>query len=83
MMAACGVYSSLNGREHLSVTADKAWMVGDNFEWEVAAPQRLGINGVRVDNKGIGVLDIASVQPYLVIRDLSELLSFPLSYCRS
>jgi FMN phosphatase YigB (HAD superfamily) len=27
----------------LGVEAHETWMVGDNLEWEVAAPQRLGI----------------------------------------
>jgi putative hydrolase of the HAD superfamily len=50
-------------------------VVGDNFEWEVAAPQMLGIKGVWIDHKGRGVPPAASVQPFLVIRQLSDLLS--------
>jgi putative hydrolase of the HAD superfamily len=28
------------------VTAADAWMVGDNIEWDVAAPMRLGMRGI-------------------------------------
>jgi putative hydrolase of the HAD superfamily len=30
----------------LGVTAADAWMVGDNIEWDVAAPMRLGMRGI-------------------------------------
>ncbi|WP_164779547.1 HAD family hydrolase [Paenibacillus kobensis] len=60
--------------EQLDVAADEAWMVGDNFEWEVAAPQRLGIRGVWVDHKGNGVADGSSALPYMTIKSLSDLI---------
>jgi putative hydrolase of the HAD superfamily len=28
--------------EVLGVGPDETWMVGDNLEWEIVAPQRLG-----------------------------------------
>ena len=33
----------------LQLAPQQVWMVGDNLEWEVAAPQRLGIHGVWMD----------------------------------
>ena len=30
-------------------------MVGDNLEWDVAAPQRLGMSGVWIDARGRGL----------------------------
>jgi len=60
--------------KRLEVGADEAWMVGDNFEWEVAAPQRIGIRGVWVDHKGNGVADESSAQPFLIIKSLGDLL---------
>lgn len=31
---------------HLRLAATDVWMVGDNLEWDVLAPQRLGITGI-------------------------------------
>ena len=39
----------------LGVAAAQTWMVGDNLEWEVAAPQRLGIHAIWYDPAGAGV----------------------------
>jgi putative hydrolase of the HAD superfamily len=36
----------------LGCAAADAWMVGDNLEWDVRAPQRLGIRGVWVNPAG-------------------------------
>ncbi|HYD08027.1 MAG TPA: HAD family hydrolase, partial [Reyranella sp.] len=35
--------------ERLGCAACDAWMVGDNYEWEVEAPQKLGLCGVWYD----------------------------------
>jgi putative hydrolase of the HAD superfamily len=58
----------------LGTAADGAWMVGDNLEWDVAAPQRLGMSGVWIDREGAGLPAEASVSPDRIIRSLSELL---------
>lgn len=60
--------------KQLGVSADETWMVGDNFEWEVAAPQRLGIKGVWIDHKGTGIPDNSSTRPFMIIQSLGELL---------
>lgn len=65
----------LHALERLGVNAEDTWMVGDNFEWEVAAPQRLGIRGIWMDHKGEGIPKGAAAEPYRIIRSLSELLS--------
>jgi putative hydrolase of the HAD superfamily len=65
----------LHALQRFGVAPEETWMVGDNFDWEVAAPQALGIKGVWIDHKGHGVPTAASVQPYLVIGQLSDLLS--------
>ena len=54
---------------------DEAWMVGDNLEWEVAAPQRLGIFGVWHDWQGTGLPEGCAVRPDRIIRSLTELVS--------
>jgi putative hydrolase of the HAD superfamily len=57
----------------LDVEPAGAWMVGDNPEWDVAAPQRQGIFGIWVDRWERGLQPGASVVPDRVIRRLPEL----------
>lgn len=61
--------------EKLGASADEVWMIGDNFEWEIAAPGRLGIKGIWFDHRGDGVPADATVQPYRVIRSWGELIA--------
>jgi putative hydrolase of the HAD superfamily len=58
----------------LGVAAHEAWMVGDNLEWEVAAPQRLGIHAIWYDGYGRGLPADAPARPDRIIRALAELL---------
>jgi len=58
----------------LGCEAGDAWMVGDNYEWEVVAPQKLGMCGIWYDPYGAGVPGHATAQPTRVIKRLSELL---------
>jgi putative hydrolase of the HAD superfamily len=58
----------------LGVAPHDAWMVGDHIEFDVGAPQRLGLRGVWVDRAGAGVPDGADVRPHRIIRDLSAML---------
>ncbi len=60
--------------EALGVSAHETWMVGDNLEWEVAAPQRLGIHAIWHDGYGVGLPPDCLVRPDRIIRRLSELL---------
>lgn len=60
--------------EALKVAPHEAWMVGDNLEWEVAAPQRLGIFAIWHDHIGDGLPHDSQVQPDRIITRLSELL---------
>jgi putative hydrolase of the HAD superfamily len=59
----------------LAVAANDAWMVGDNLEWDVKAPQKLGIFGVWIDRRGRGLPDAADICPDRIIRSLPELRS--------
>lgn len=65
----------LHALDQLGVTADETWMVGDNFDWEVVAPQRIGIKGIWIDHKGAGVPVSAPIQPYMIIKTLGDLLA--------
>jgi putative hydrolase of the HAD superfamily len=48
-------------------------MVGDNLEWDVAGPQRLGLSGVWIDRRGTGLPGDTTVRPDRIIGDLGEL----------
>jgi putative hydrolase of the HAD superfamily len=60
--------------ETLGVSAADTWMIGDNLEWEVEAPQRLGIYSVWMDVHGDGLPAGSAITPDRIIRSLSELL---------
>jgi len=57
----------------LGVTAAETWMVGDNLEWEVAAPQRLGIYAIWHDHLGEGLPEDSPVVPDRIVRSIAEL----------
>lgn len=67
----------LHAMEALGVTARETWMIGDNLEWEVEAPQRLGIYAIWIDVHGDGLPAGSTVKPDRVIRSLAELLPRP------
>jgi putative hydrolase of the HAD superfamily len=64
----------LHAMQTLGVTARDTWMVGDNLEWEVEAPQRLGIYAIWMDAHGDGLPAGSRIRPDRIIRSLSELL---------
>jgi putative hydrolase of the HAD superfamily len=61
----------------LGVTPEETWMVGDNLEWEVEVPQRLGIYAIWMDAHGVGLPDDSKVRPDRIVRSLIELLRDP------
>jgi putative hydrolase of the HAD superfamily len=64
----------LHALEELKVEPEEAWMVGDHLEWDVSAPQGLGILGVWLDYAGQGLPAGSQVHPDRIIRSLSELV---------
>jgi len=52
----------------------ETWMVGDNLQWEVAAPQAMGIHGIWVDWKGVGLPEGCQVVPDRIVRSITELI---------
>jgi putative hydrolase of the HAD superfamily len=64
----------LHAMEALGVTASETWMIGDNLEWEVTVPQRLGIYAIWIDVHGEGLPAESTVKPDRIIRSLTELL---------
>jgi putative hydrolase of the HAD superfamily len=59
----------------LGVKPAETWMVGDNLEWDVAAPQKLGMSGVWIDRRGRGLPEPSSIRPAHIVRSLAELRS--------
>ena len=64
----------LHAMEALGVTASDTWMIGDNLEWEIVAPQRLGIYAIWMDAHGDGLPEGSMIKPDRIIRSLAELL---------
>lgn len=60
--------------EQLDSTPETTWVVGDNLEWEVIAPQRLGIHAIWCDAYGKGLPEDSDVKPDRIIQALPELL---------
>ena len=58
----------------LGVEPHETWMVGDNLEWEVVAPQLLGIYAIWFDGYGAGLPPDTPIRPDRIIRTLPELL---------
>jgi putative hydrolase of the HAD superfamily len=64
----------LHAMEKLGTQPRETWMVGDNLEWEVTAPQRLGIYAIWFDGEGKGLPQDSAIRPDRIVRALSELL---------
>jgi putative hydrolase of the HAD superfamily len=63
-----------HGMDVLGVGPHETWMVGDNLEWEIVAPQRLGIYAIWHDGYGVGLPRNSPIRPDRIIGRLSELL---------
>jgi len=57
----------------LRARPEETWFVGDNLEWDVAAPQRLGLYGIWINPTGAAVPDGTTVRPDRIIHALAEL----------
>jgi len=57
----------------LAAAPSETWMAGDNLEWDVAQPQRMGIFAVWIDARGRGLPEGHSVRPDRIVRSLAEL----------
>ena len=58
----------------IGASPEETCMVGDNIEWDVAAPQSLGIDGIWYDSEGAGLPPDAPAVPFKTIFNISELL---------
>jgi putative hydrolase of the HAD superfamily len=57
----------------LGLQPEEVWMVGDNLEWDVAGPQRVGIRGIWIDLAGSGLPEDSPMCPDLIVGSLAEL----------
>jgi putative hydrolase of the HAD superfamily len=60
--------------EDLGLGPSEVWAVGDHLEWEVAAPQALGVYGIWNDFRRQGLPDGSMVVPDRIIHGISELV---------
>lgn len=64
----------LRALDDLGLPPEAVWSVGDNLEWEVAAPQKLGIFGIWNDFRGKGFPHSSEIIPDRIINSISELI---------
>ncbi len=64
----------LHALRQLEAAPEDTWFVGDNLEWDVEAPQRLGIFAIWVDFVGKGLPEASHVRPDRIINNISEIL---------
>jgi putative hydrolase of the HAD superfamily len=59
----------------LDLTPDAVWSVGDHLEWDVSAPQKLGMRGIWHDFRAQGLPPASPIIPDRIITSISELLA--------
>jgi len=64
----------LRALEELGLDPEEVWAVGDNLEWDVAGPQKLGIFGIWNDYSNEGLPSSSEIIPDRIIRNISELM---------
>lgn len=64
----------LHAMKSLGVGPRDTWMIGDNLEWEIVAPQKLGIYSIWMDAHGEGLPQDTPVKPDRIITSLAQLL---------
>ena len=60
--------------EELGLTPEEVWSVGDNLEWDVSGPQKIGVFGIWHDYRDRGVPPGSSVRPDRVITSIPQLI---------
>ncbi len=60
--------------EGLKLGPDECWAVGDNLEWDVAGPQKMGIFGIWNDFRKSGLPLDSEVRPDRIINSIRELM---------
>jgi putative hydrolase of the HAD superfamily len=60
--------------DELGLEAEDTWAVGDNLEWDVKGPQKMGIFGIWNDVRGVGLPEPSDVVPDRIVRNISEII---------
>jgi putative hydrolase of the HAD superfamily len=61
--------------DHLGLTPDVVWSVGDHLEWDVSAPQQLGMLGIWHDVRAQGLPLTSPVIPDRIITSIADLMA--------
>ena len=64
----------LRALDDLALNPAEVWSVGDHLEWDVAAPQKLGIFGIWNDFKEKGLPHSSPIVPDRIINSIGELV---------
>jgi putative hydrolase of the HAD superfamily len=67
-----GVY--LTALERLGLGPGDVWSVGDNLEWDVMGPQKLGIHAIWHDVRGTGLPESSDILPDRIIKSIAEIV---------
>jgi putative hydrolase of the HAD superfamily len=59
--------------QKLDTAPSETWMAGDNLEWDVIQPQKLGIFSIWIDASGDGHTKLGDARPDRIVRRLSDL----------
>lgn len=60
--------------EGLALCPDECWAAGDNLEWDVAGPQKIGIFGIWNDFRKRGLPEDSEIKPDRIINSIKELM---------
>ena len=60
--------------DDLGLNPEDVWAVGDNLEWDVWGPQKLGIYGIWNDARGTGLPASSKIIPDRIINTISEII---------
>lgn len=65
----------LHAADSLGVSAEECWIIGDNLEWEVTAPAKLGFKTIWHDFVGKGLPAGHDARPHHIITALPQVLA--------
>ncbi|WPZ34196.1 HAD family hydrolase [Thalassobaculum sp. OXR-137] len=60
--------------DKLGTSVEETWIIGDNLDWEVVVPQRLGFYAIWRDPIGKGLPEGSEAKPDRIVTRLAELL---------
>ena len=64
----------LRALDDLGLSPEAVWSIGDNLEWDVSAPQKLGIFSIWNEVKGTDLPVASSVVPDRIVNSISEII---------